>query len=57
MDDNKAIAILMNLKNKYKLSGEEQEAIKAAIGILTWSVLGKSRIRSRKSKLEKDTKW
>jgi hypothetical protein len=56
MDDKKA-TILRGLLVKYKFSDEEKEAIKAAIGVLSWTSLAKSRLKARKAKLDQDTKW
>ena len=57
MDDKKAAAILMGLLDNPALSGKEKEAVKAAIGILSWTSLSQSRIKARKAKLDKSTKW
>ncbi|OGF28159.1 hypothetical protein A2303_01990 [Candidatus Falkowbacteria bacterium RIFOXYB2_FULL_47_14] len=57
MKDKKAAAILMELLEKYPLNGEEKEAVRSAIGILTWSSLAESRIKAKKDKLEKSTIW
>lgn len=50
MTDKEVIALLMNLRSKYPLTDEELEAISNAIGILSWSTLAESRIKSRKAK-------
>jgi hypothetical protein len=57
MHDKKAVTILMNLLDKHTLNDEEKEAVRAAIGILSRSSLSKSRIKARKVRLDKDTKW
>ncbi|HEX7586065.1 MAG TPA: hypothetical protein VF390_00285 [Patescibacteria group bacterium] len=61
MEDKEAIEILMKLLDKYSLSDKEKKAILTAIGILSWSALGQSRIKSiakaQKVKREKDTRW
>lgn len=57
MDDKKAATILIGLLEKYSLNGEEKEAIKSAIGILSWTYLFKSRIKRRKDKLKKSIEW
>lgn len=61
MEDKEAIEILMKLLDKYPLSDKENKAILTAIGILSWSALGQSRIKSiakaQKVKREKDTQW
>lgn len=46
MEDKEAIEILMRMMEKYSMRGEEKEAILTAIGILSWSKLGKSRMES-----------
>lgn len=54
MEDKKAMNILISLAEKYSLTPEEKEAILTAIGILSWSSLGESRmkriIKSHKAK-------
>ena len=61
MEDKKAAGILINLLNKHSLDGEEKEAVLTAIGILGWSSLAQSRLKTlakaKKAKQEKDTKW
>ena len=57
MDDKKAAAVLMDILKKYSLDEEEKEAIKAAIGILSWTSLAKSRVKNLKDKLDKSAKW
>ena len=61
MEDNEAIKILLKLLDKNSLSEKEREAIRSSIGILSWSKLGQSRIKSiakaQKAKLDKRTKW
>jgi hypothetical protein len=55
MDDKKAANILIGLLKKYSLSGEEKEAVENAIGILGWTSLAQSRIKTRKEKKKKET--
>ncbi len=57
MDDKKAATILLSLLDKRSLDNEEREAIKTAVGILSWTCLSKSRIKALKDKREKDAKW
>ena len=57
MDDKKAIEILQALLAKDILEGEEKEAVRSAIGILSWTILSKSRAKARKEKMERDAKW
>jgi hypothetical protein len=57
MEDKKAIIILMKLIKKRSLNAEEKEAVSAAIGILSWTSLSKSRIKALKIKQDKSVKW
>jgi len=45
MNDKQAMNILMSLRDKPSLTAEEREAVSTAIGILSWSSLGESRIK------------
>lgn len=53
MDDKKAAEVLIGLLKKHSLTGEEKEAVKNAIGILSWTSLAQSRVKMRKEKLSK----
>ena len=57
MDDKKATAVLIQLIKKFDFNDEEKEALAAAIGILSWTALAKSRVKglvtARKNKVEK----
>ena len=57
MDDKKAVNILISLLEKYPFSLKEKEALKEAIGILSWSSLAQSRITAKKTKQVKDASW
>ncbi|MEI7498127.1 MAG: hypothetical protein WCK11_02490 [Candidatus Falkowbacteria bacterium] len=57
MDDKKTAEILMKLIQKDILEDNEKEAIRAAIGILTWTQLAKSRIKKQQEKIKKSTEW
>lgn len=46
MQDKEAIEILMRMGEKYAFSEEEKEAVLTAIGILSWSALGQTRIKN-----------
>ncbi len=46
MEDKEAIEILMQLIDKGSLADKEREAVLTAVGILSWSALGQSRIKS-----------
>lgn len=60
MEDKQAIEILTEMLKKYSFSEKEKEAVLDAIGILSWSKLGQTRIegiaKSLKAKKEKDLK-
>ena len=57
MDDKKAAEILIKLSRKSSLSAEEKEAVSAAIGVLSWTSLSKSRAKAMKARREKNTDW
>ena len=57
MDDKKAAIVLLSLIGKYALEGEEKEAIKMAVGVLSWTSLAGSRIKKMKDKRDRDAKW
>jgi hypothetical protein len=57
MDDKKAANILLAMLEKYSLSKEEKEAIKNAVGILSWTLLSAGRVKKLKEKKEKNIKW
>lgn len=57
MEDKKAIDILLGLSEKYPLNKEEKEAVSITVGILNWSTLAKSRIKSLKEKQKMDAEW
>jgi hypothetical protein len=57
MEDQKAIDVLTVLLNKDILDSEEKEAVSAAIGVLSWTALAKSRIKTQKNKRKKSTEW
>jgi len=56
MDDKIAAKILINLLNKDSLGAEEKEAVKTAIGVLSWTALSKSRIKNLKARRDKSAK-
>jgi hypothetical protein len=47
MEDQKAAEILLSLLKKSQLSQEEKEALKNAIGILSWTKLSQSRLKNK----------
>ncbi|MFH0768563.1 MAG: hypothetical protein V1932_03210 [Chloroflexota bacterium] len=57
MEYQKAIAILKSLLDKPSLNAEEKEAVMAAIGILSWGSLSKSKLTAQKAKRDKSTEW
>lgn len=57
MEQQKAMEILMDLEKSNSLTKEEKEAVSTAIGVLSWTVLGKNRLKARKEKREKDSHW
>jgi hypothetical protein len=57
MEDQKAIAVLKNILDRHPLDAEEKEAVTTAIGVLSWTTLSKSRMKSQKVKREKSTEW
>lgn len=57
MDDKKAAAILMGMLEKYPLDDKEKEAVKSAIGILSWTSLSKSRLKAIKDKRDRSAEW
>lgn len=54
MDDKKAIAVLLGLVEKGVLNEEETEAVRSAIGVLSWTSLAESRLKNLKAKKEKE---
>lgn len=57
MEDKRAVKILIALLKKEVLNNEEKEAVESAIGIMTWTSLGASRIKKMKDKKDKAGKW
>lgn len=57
MEHKKAIAILIRLLDKRALDAEEKQAMLTAIGVLGWTSLSQSRIKSLKVKREKSVEW
>jgi hypothetical protein len=57
MEDKKAASILIKILDKYSLDAEEKDAVASAIGILSWASLSQSKIKTRKAKREKSSKW
>lgn len=57
MNDKRAIEVLTALLKKHSVTGEEEEAIRLAIGILGWSTLAEGKgasIRAAREKRMKD---
>ena len=57
MEYQEAIAILRSLLDRHSLDAKEKEAVMTAIGVLSWGSLAKSKIKARKAKRDKSTKW
>ncbi len=57
MEYDKAVSTLKELLNKYPLTADEKEAVMTAIGNLSWGSLAKSKLKTRKEKREKDSRW
>jgi hypothetical protein len=61
MDDKEAAKILLELVDRYSLSGEDKEAVLNAVGVLGWTSLGKSRLKAmgkaRQAKRRKSEEW
>ena len=57
MEYREAIEILKSLLNRYTFTAKEQEAVMTAIGILSWTSLSKSRLKTQKAKRKKSTEW
>ncbi len=57
MEEKKAVAVLNRLLKKDILEPEEKEAVLAAIGLLSWNALAKSRLQALKTKRAKSTDW
>lgn len=45
MNDKHAAEILIQLRDKYPLTKEEQEALSQAIGILGWTTFAETRLK------------
>ena len=56
LDDKKAIAVLFGLIKRGVLSPEEEDAVRGAIGVLSWTSLAESRLKSLKAKRDKEGK-
>ena len=49
MDDKEAAEILIALSKKAAVNAREKEALAAAIGVLSWTALAKSRLKNLKA--------
>lgn len=56
IDDKKAIAVLSALLTRGVLSGEEEEVVRDAIGVLSWTLLAESRLKLLKAKREREVR-
>jgi hypothetical protein len=57
MEYQEAIAVLKSMLDRHSLDDEEKEAVMAAIGVLSWGSLSKSKIKARKAKRDKSIEW
>ena len=57
MDYKKAVTTLISLLDRHPLNNDEKEAVKAAIGMLSWASLSKSRIQTLRAKRDKSIQW
>jgi|APLow6443716910_1056828.scaffolds.fasta_scaffold1872655_1 hypothetical protein len=57
MEEKKAVVVLNRLLKKDILEPEEKEAVSAAIGLLSWNALAKSRLKALKTRKTKSTEW
>lgn len=57
MEHKKATEVLIKLLTNGNLNKIENEAVKTAIGVLSWTALAKSRMKSLKAKRERDIKY
>lgn len=53
MKDKESIEILKGLLERGVLTPKEEEAVRSAIGVLSWTTLAESRLRGLKSRREK----
>lgn len=53
MEDKKSIEILKGLLERGVLTPEEEEAVRSAIGVLSWTTLSESRLKGLKEKRDK----
>jgi len=56
MEHQQAIIILQNMIDSYSLDGDEKEAVVTAVGMLSWGVLGKNRMKALRNKRNKNIK-
>jgi hypothetical protein len=57
MEDKEAIEILTKMLTEHEFSPKEKQAVLTAIGILSWSKLGKSRIEQIAKKQKAKKEW
>ncbi len=57
MEHKEAADILIKLVSDGKFKAKEKEALMTAIGVLAWTSLSKSRVKSLKTKRDKDLEW
>lgn len=54
MKHKEALGILIGLLEKYSFKADEKTAIETAVGLLSWTSLGESKIASQKAKNEQN---
>ena len=57
MEYQKAVSILRGLLKRHLLDDREKEAVKTAIGVLSWGGLAEGKIKARKAKRDKSIEW
>lgn len=57
MEDKEAIEILTKMLEEHDFADEERQAVLTAIGILSWSKLGKTRIEQIAKKQKAKRQW
>ena len=56
MKDKETIRVLMRLLDRGVLNPDEADAVRSAIGVLSWTTLADSRIEMLKKKQQKERK-
>ena len=56
MNDKETIAVLQGLLERGVLTPEESEAVRSAIGVLSWTALAESRIKGLRVKKDRESR-